>query len=456
MASVIDDPNGRRRIQFVAPDQSRKTIRLGKIDRRAAESICRHVEALLAAKLNGQPLLRDTAAWLAGVAPKLKEKLHKVELIEAEKKLTVKQYLDDWLANRRAAGHATASLLAWGQSVREMNTMFGERSLASLTHADGEAYRAAMQARDLRSTTVHKRLGHARQMLEDAVRLGHITANPFRHVRQRMGDVSERRAYVAVADVSRVTDHCPNVWWKLLVALARFGGLRIPSEAFSLKWGHVDWERNRLTVPSPKTRSHGKPHRVIPLFPLLRPHLEAAFENAEEGSEFIIPAEYRERAEREGGWGGANLRTQFGKIVERAGVDSWPRLWHSLRASCESDLAQSFPLATVTKWLGNTPSVALRHYVDPTEAAFDRAVDWIPGGESGAKSGAVAAQNEAQRVLVGNGGESHDGSETAENPGPSAILSDSPPVPAGYCTNVQRECIGIEPTASVVHTRHRF
>ena len=155
-----------------------------------------------------------------------------------------------------------------------------------------------------------------------------------------------------------------------------------------MTWGDVDWERNRLTVPSPKTRSHGKPHRVIPLFPLLRPHLEVAFEHAEEGSEYVIPEEYRRRANGEREWGGANLRTQFGKIVRRAGVDPWPRLWHSLRASCESDLAQSFPLATVTKWLGNTPSVALRHYVDPTEAAFDRAVNWVPVTKSGAKSGA--------------------------------------------------------------------
>ena len=69
---------------------------------------------------------------------------------------------------------------------------------------------------------------------------------------------------------------------------------------------------------------------------------------------------------------GARLGTTFAKIVRRAGVEPWPRLWHSLRASCESDLAQSFPLATVTKWLGSTPSVALRHYVDPTEAAFER------------------------------------------------------------------------------------
>lgn len=456
MASVIDDPNGRRRIQFVAPDQKRKTIRLGKIDRRTADGVARHVESLLTVKITGQPLTRETAMWLAGVPPMLKDRLAAVGLIEVEKMLTVKDYLENWLENRKASGHAVASILAWGQSVRELNTLFGDHSLASLTHSDGEIYRGAMQTRNLRSTTVHKRLGHARQMLEDAVRLGHIVTNPFRHVRQRMGDVSERRAYVSVSDVQRVIEHCPNVWWKLLVALARFGGLRIPSEAFSLKWGHIDWERNRLTVPSPKTSNHGKPHRIIPLFPLLRPHLEAAFGSADEGTDYIIPAEYRQRAQREGGWGGANLRTQFGKIVERAGVEPWPRLWHSLRASCESDLAQSFPLATVTKWLGNTPSVALRHYVDPTEAAFETAVNWIPTQKSGAKSGAQEAQNTAQQVRVGNCRESHTRGKTVELPGVCATSCGSRRHDALTCANVQRECIGIEPTGVVVHDPHRF
>ena len=45
MASISNDPNGRRRILFVATDGSRKTVRLGKCDRKSAESICRHVEA---------------------------------------------------------------------------------------------------------------------------------------------------------------------------------------------------------------------------------------------------------------------------------------------------------------------------------------------------------------------------------------------------------------------------
>ena len=40
---------------------------------------------------------------------------------------------------------------------------------------------------------------------------------------------------------------------------------------------------------SSKTEHHeGKASRVIPIFPELRPHLEAAWEQAEPGTEYVI------------------------------------------------------------------------------------------------------------------------------------------------------------------------
>ena len=85
MASLVDDPNGRRRILFVGLNAKRKTVRLGKIDRKSAESICRHVEiAFLAAKIGGQITVpRDTAGWLAAIGDTLRAKLAAVGLVEA-------------------------------------------------------------------------------------------------------------------------------------------------------------------------------------------------------------------------------------------------------------------------------------------------------------------------------------------------------------------------------------
>ena len=81
MASVVNDPGGRRRILFVAPDGSRKTIRVGKCDRKTAEAVAGRVEALLAAKIGGQPVPRDTAVWLASIGPKLRDRLAAVGLV---------------------------------------------------------------------------------------------------------------------------------------------------------------------------------------------------------------------------------------------------------------------------------------------------------------------------------------------------------------------------------------
>ena len=69
-----------------------------------------------------------------------------------------------------------------------------------------------------------------------------------------------------------------------------------------------------------------------------------------------------------------NLRTTFGKIVKRAGLQLWPRMFHNMRASRETELVELYPVQFVTSWLGNTPSVALRHYLMTTEKHFEAAV----------------------------------------------------------------------------------
>lgn len=59
----------------------------------------------------------------------------------------------------------------------------------------------------------------------------------------------------------------------------------------------MDWERNRMSVASPKTEHSGKTHRVIPRFSMLRLYLKAAFDAAAEGDVHIFPAHYRRRAD---------------------------------------------------------------------------------------------------------------------------------------------------------------
>ena len=80
-----------------------------------------------------------------------------------------------------------------------------------------------------------------------------------------------------------------------------------------------------------------------------------------------------------------NLGTTFKKIIRGAGLEPWPKPFQNLRASRQTELEQSFPTYVVCKWMGNTPSVAHKHYLTVTEDHFQQATEnW---GQTGDKLG---------------------------------------------------------------------
>lgn len=94
-------------------------------------------------------------------------------------------------------------------------------------------------------------------------------------------------------------------------------------------------------MPYRKTQRHaGKGAREIPIVPELLPLLFEAFEQAEDGATHVIT-----RCRHSTG----NLRTQFQRIIRRAGYEPWPRLWQNLRASRESELVRPHDPTTVCR-----------------------------------------------------------------------------------------------------------
>jgi hypothetical protein len=85
---------------------------------------------------------------------------------------------------------------------------------------------------------------------------------------------------------------------------------------------------------------------------------------AAEGAEFVI-TRYRDAK--------VNLRTQLERILTRAGVKQWPKLFQNLRSSRETELAQRFPIHIVCAWLGNSRPVAMEHYLQVRDEDFARA-----------------------------------------------------------------------------------
>jgi hypothetical protein len=80
-----------------------------------------------------------------------------------------------------------------------------------------------------------------------------------------------------------------------------------------------------------------------------------------------------------------NLRTQLLRIIKRAGLKHWPKLFQNLRAIRETELRRSHPTHVVCAWIGNSPKVAAKNYLQVTEEDSANATA-IGGG--GAESGA--------------------------------------------------------------------
>jgi integrase len=359
-------------------------VRLGKVSQRTAEAVKTRIEILNAAKIAGYAVDGDTAGWAADLDSKLYGKLVAVGLLKERATAqapTVGAFLTEYVARRPDVKPATKEV--WSQVQRNLLACFGgSRDLRTIDEAAAEDFKLFLLKLKLVPTTVHKRLQFARQFFRWATKRKLILANPFAEVTAKATMKPDRERFVTRGETARLLAACPNDW-RVIVGLCRFGGLRCPSEVLTLRWRDIDWERGRINVTSPKTEHcPGKGSQEVPLFPDLRALLSDAFDAAPEGAEYdaapegaeyVVDGNHCKAANTPGGWRNCNMRSQFARIVQRAGYAPWPKPWQNLRSSRETELAETFPVQVVCQWIGNSRPVALEHYLQVTEEHFARA-----------------------------------------------------------------------------------
>ena len=358
MASVTTDPRGNRRILYIDPTAAggRRTIALGGIDKRTADGIRGYVERLANAKRFGLPIDYDAAAWLAKIGDALHGRLAAAGLVPSRHAIAVVTLADiiDTFTSRRGGSVKASTRAVWTQARNHLIGYFGgTRPAADITPADADDFRRGLRAKYSEATTA-KMTMVAKAFFRDAVRRKVIDASPFAGIANGSQRNPDRQRFIDPATIAKCIDAAPDAEWRLLIVLARYGGLRVPSEPLALRWADVNWGTETMIVRSSKTERHaGGASRVVPIFPELLPHLREAFERAESGAEYVIT----------GHRGGSNnLRTRFGRIINRAGITPWPRLWQNLRASRATELADRFPGHVCAAWLGHTEAIADRHY----------------------------------------------------------------------------------------------
>ena len=365
MASICTrKSSGARSIQFYGVDGERKTLLLGKLAMRQAQQIKLHVERILDDQGTGCGLPSDTLRWLASVEDRFHARLVSVGLAEHRQRATLGECMERYIEFRRPTVKAR-TIVRMEQAKHSLLEHYpAEKRLRDFTAGDAEDFRAWMvNEKGLAEATARKRCADVSAMMRYAIRHRMIESNPFQDVATGTVGNDERQAFISEADAIKVMVELPSPQWRLLFALARWGGLRVPSEPATLTWGDVAWDAHRLTVHSPKTQQHaGKATRVLPLFPEIEGPMREAFEQAAEGEQYMLPM-LQDRTP-------TALRKPLFAAIKRAGLKPWPRLWHNLRASRQTDLVDRFPAHVVCEWIGNSEAVARNHYLQVTDEHY--------------------------------------------------------------------------------------
>jgi integrase len=416
MASIGREGTSGERKRILFRDQAgrQQSLRLGKCSEKAALSALAGFERVLESNRLGSTLHPDGVRWLESIDDRLHARVVAIGLAQprnAGEVVTLGTLVDRFDAT---AAVKPGTRTTYQQATRMLREHFGaDKPLASITPADADDWRQAIagasdRGKTLAPATVAKRVKVAKQVFAKGVKWGWIASSPLADLRVGAMANPERAFYVTREAIDAILAACPDDEWRAIVGLCRYAGLRCPSEIVGLRWGDVNWERGRLTVRSPKTSGHeGHAVRLVPIAAELRAILQDLFDKAEPGTEAVVP---RLRDPR------VNLRTTFEKIIARAGEKPWPRLFHNMRASCETDWVDRFPDHVVASWLGHSPQVARTHYLQVRDAHFDQAASVAPDeaaaipathtATSDAKASNPKTQNpQNPRDLVGVGAE---------------------------------------------------
>lgn len=404
MRGLSKDDSGWR-LQANVPGHKRVRLRLGDLPDDDAKAVAIHVHRILAARLSGAPLSLATAEWLGNLPAGLQEKLCHQGVIDESMirpaETTLGEFLD--LYFNRPEDRAWRTINQFKITANNLLAHFGaDRQLRSITHGEAIDYKKWLAAprgksqKKWETATVNRNCGRSKEMLNYAKDRGLIDQNPFDRIRGLTVRANPERQFIVGPELTaRIMAAMPDTTWRLIFALARYGGLRSPSEQRTLRWEHIRWEDGKIDIFCQKTKRHtGREWREIPLWPVLLPYLEAARAEAPADAEWVID---RYRSER------ANPAVQYARLLKRDGIPLYPKLMQNLRFTRAMELIdEGYPTHVVTAWIGHSEEIGGKHYRMVTDDHFRRALGEPtrsaaqPAGDRRVKSGSARGPNSGQ------------------------------------------------------------
>ena len=222
-----------------------------KLAKTVAQSVRVKLLALVSAKNSGMPIDAETATWLSKIDNKLYERLASLSLVARRSHQAgitkLYDFVEKYISVR--AELADNTIKRYRRTQQLLAEHFGiDRLINSINAGNARDYHEWLVKRYAIST-VSRQIKRAKQFFEYAVDCELLAKNPFKKIKAGPQTNSKRQVFVDKQIIDAALDACSSNEWKLIVVLARYGGLRIPSELTHLTWDCVDWDETQNHYP---------------------------------------------------------------------------------------------------------------------------------------------------------------------------------------------------------------
>jgi len=254
--SINQDKKGYR-LSIELPSGFKTTMQLksvGLLSKADHNFVRVKLEALIACSTLGTTPTLEVQEWLKNIPERLYRKIQDLGLVRPRTHdMLVIDAIDAFIRNH-GHGKTQGTLKVWNRAKTHCQTFFAGHALKSVDATAAQAFRrhllklAGKQGGTMADATVRKTCGVMSMVMDQAILEGVITHNPFKlgKVPISAGRNKAREVYVSASDVLQVIQHATDHEDRCLLGLARFGGLRIPSEIKKLCWSDVNWDRREL------------------------------------------------------------------------------------------------------------------------------------------------------------------------------------------------------------------
>ena len=336
-------------------EPNRSTIWLGGISKTGAHEILNHVVQLEAASGSNSQIPKSTKEWIQGLSDRFYSKLVKARLLKERSSTTVGGFFAERLEKLGCAPR-THSIYELAHK-KFFEYVAPELNLRDVTPEQcHDFYHVDMVKAGMAHSYRAKTAKIIREFFDKAVNFELIEKNPFAGFQIIEEANMDRHVFIDRKSIKAMIDAAVDIRWRCLLGFAGLCGLRTRSEIAAIHWEHIHWDGDTFTVPRVKTKE-----RTVPIFGDFREYLEA-YHRQVIGPDMLRVATgpIFPNCPKQ-----SPLTRRLNRTASKAGLQPWAKPWMNLRSSCETSLVTTlgFDLNTVTKWLGNSPDVARKHYL---------------------------------------------------------------------------------------------